>query len=57
MLVLRSTRVVLPDGVRPASLYVSDGTITDVAGYDKAPGRAEPVHDVGDLIVSPGIVD
>ena len=70
MLVLRSTRVVLPDGVRPASLYVSDGTITDVAGYDEAPGapsavaapgippgRAESVYDVGDLIVSPGIVD
>ena len=59
MLVLRSTRVVLPDGVRPASLYVSDGTITHVAGYDEAtpPGRAEPVHDAGDLVVSPGIVD
>jgi allantoinase len=54
-MVLRSTRVVLPDGVRPASLYVSDGTITHVAGYDEA--RAEAVHDVGDLIVSPGIVD
>jgi allantoinase len=57
VLVLRSDRVVFPDGVRPASLYVSGGTITHVAGYDETPSGAEALHDVGDLVVSPGIVD
>jgi allantoinase len=57
VLVLRSARVVLPDGVRPASLHVSGGTITHVAGYDEAPSGAEALHDVGDLVISPGIVD
>jgi allantoinase len=57
VLVLRSTRVVLPDRVGPASLYVSDGTITRIAGYDDEPDRAYRFHDVGDLVISPGIVD
>jgi allantoinase len=56
-MVLRSTRIVLPDAVRPACLYISDGTITHVAEHDETPGEAEPVHDVGDLVVSPGLVD
>jgi allantoinase len=56
-MVLRSTRIVLPDAVRPACLYISDGTITHIAGYGETPDAAEQIHDVGDLVVSPGLVD
>jgi allantoinase len=57
LFVLRSSRVVLPDGVRPASLHISDGTIRHVAGHDEVPGRVDLVHDAADLVVSPGLVD
>ena len=55
MLVLRSRRVVLPHEVRPASLFIKDGTITHIG--DDLSDRSERIHDVGDLVVSPGIVD
>jgi allantoinase len=56
-MVLRSTRIVLPDAVRPACLYISDGAITHIAGYGETPDEAEQIHDVGDLVVFPGLVD
>jgi len=49
-LALRSTRVVLPDGVRAATVHVRDGVI---AAIDDA-GAAT---DLGDLVVMPGLVD
>jgi allantoinase len=55
-LVLRSRRVVLPDGVRPASVHVYDGRIAAVAGFDDVgPGAA--LIDVGDDMLLPGLVD
>ncbi|MDX6228313.1 MAG: allantoinase [Frankiales bacterium] len=51
---LRSTAVVLPDGVRPATLVMADGRIAAVLGHDLAPAG---VVDVGSLTVSPGLVD
>jgi len=33
-LIIRSARVVLPDGVRPASIHISGGRITRVGAYD-----------------------
>lgn len=64
-LVLRSTRVVTPEGTRPASVAVAGGTITAVLPYDGPPGSAygcEPppgarLEDVGDDVVLPGLVD
>ena len=50
---LRSTRVVLPDGVRPAAIHVDGGRIVRVD--DQA--SAERTFDYGDLVISPGIVD
>jgi len=47
----RSRRVVLPDGVRPASVHVSDGRIERIGSYDEAG------IDFGDLAILPGIVD
>jgi len=52
--VIRSRRVVLPDIVRPASIHISNGTITRVADYDDV---NEDAIDAGDLVISPGLVD
>ena len=51
-MILRSTRVVLPDAVGPASIHIADGRIVRV---DE--DRSERSIDVGDLVISPGIVD
>src|SRR5438552_1970764 len=56
VLVIRSSRVVLPTGERPASLVIEDGTITGIAAYDEVPAGAELVE-AGSLVVSPGVVD
>jgi len=55
-LVVRSERVVFPDGMRPASIHVRDGRIADVRAYtERAAGVRE--LDAGDLVVLPGLVD
>ena len=51
---LRSTSVVLPDEVRPATLVISAGRIVEVLDHETS---AEDVVDVGSLTVSPGLVD
>jgi allantoinase len=53
--ILRSTRVVLHDAIRAATLYIDNGIITRVGEYDDPEGRS--AVDFGDLVVSPGIVD
>lgn len=50
-LVLRSSRVVLPDGVRPAVVVADGPRITAVV--DEHPDAV----DLGDLVLSPGLVD
>ena len=50
--ILSSRRVVLPDGVRPASIAVKDGTIAEISDYDARSGE-----DAGDLVVMAGLVD
>jgi allantoinase len=47
---IRSTRVVLPDGVRPATIHF-DETIRAIEEH----GPAD--HDYGDLVILPGLVD
>ena len=54
--VVRSRRVVLPDGVRPAAVHIADGRITAITAWDDVPALAT-VDDVGDLALLPGIVD
>jgi allantoinase len=55
-LILRSTRVVLADAVRPADIHVENGAIVSVDRRAKASADRDLV-DVGDLVISPGIVD
>lgn len=53
--VLRSRRVVTPQGVRPAAVHVRDGKIERVGEW--ADVGSAPLEDVGELAVLPGIVD
>src|SRR5574342_312314 len=80
MWTVRSSRVVLPDGERPASIQIEGGVITSVADVAQPLGAASDalriarpelvegptrsgqapeglLIDVGDLVISPGIVD
>ncbi|RNG26479.1 allantoinase AllB [Streptomyces botrytidirepellens] len=56
-LVLRSTRVVTPEGLRPASVTVADGRIVDVLPHDAEVPTGARLEDVGDDAVLPGLVD
>ncbi len=51
---LRSSRVVTPDGERPAVVHVRTGRIVDVS-VEAPPGVL--VRDVGDRVILPGVVD
>ena len=49
--VLRSNRVILPTGERPASVHVHDGRIVAIGPH------SDPGDDLGDLVLLPGLVD
>ncbi len=53
--VFRSRRVVLPEGVRAATVHVQDGVITRISEWDDTgPGD---LADVGEAALMPGLVD
>jgi allantoinase len=52
----RSTRVVTPEGVRPATVFADSCTITAIHAWD-APRAANALHDFGNLVLLPGLVD
>ncbi len=54
--VIRGHRVVTPHGVRSAAVHIEDGRIARVTGYDDVPDGVR-THDVGRLLVMPGLVD
>ncbi|MFF9478610.1 allantoinase AllB [Streptomyces sp. NPDC014733] len=56
-LVLRSARVITPEGMRAASVAVSGGTITAVLPHDAAVPDGARVEDFGDDVLLPGLVD
>lgn len=47
---IRSRRVVLPDGVRPATIRIENGAFVEI-------GEGTADQDFGDLVVMPGLVD
>ncbi len=54
--ILRSHRVVLPDGVRPATLVIEDGVFSSITDHEaNIPG--DSVEDFGNLVISPGGID
>ncbi|MER7404897.1 allantoinase AllB [Streptomyces sp. NPDC000070] len=56
-LVLRSTRVITPEGTRAASVAVTAGTITAVLPYDAPVPETARLEDLGDHVLLPGLVD
>ena len=58
-MIVRGRHVVMPDGIRPATLYVRDGRITSISSnLDDVPSQSdEPVIDAADLAILPGMVD
>ncbi|MGW4031329.1 allantoinase AllB [Streptomyces sp. NPDC004838] len=56
-LVLRSTRVVTPEGTRPASVAVSGDRITAVLPYGTETPTGARLEDVGEHALLPGLVD
>jgi allantoinase len=52
----RSSRVLTPEGLRPATLLVENERIVAVLGWNDAPASAT-VRDFGDLVLLPGLVD
>jgi allantoinase len=55
-LLIRSRRMVLPDGVREAAAFVRDGRIERIGDYDLRLD-ADRTVDLGDLPLLPGLVD
>lgn len=54
--ILQSSRVCLPEGTRPAAVVIDDRRIAEV--IDGRPATDQlPVCDVGDWVVSPGLID
>jgi allantoinase len=51
-----SSRVVTPDGVRPAAVVVEEGRIHSVRSIADTPPAAQ-LHPCGDLVLLPGLVD
>jgi len=56
--IIHGDRVVLPDGMRPATIRVDEGRITAVSGKDTSVARGDAtVIDAGTAVVMPGLVD
>jgi allantoinase len=54
--VIRSKRVVTPEGVIAATVHIRNGKITAVRAYDDIPSGAN-VYDAQESVVMPGLVD
>jgi allantoinase len=53
---IRSQRVVTPEGVRAATVFLDKGVIKEIAGYNDAPS-GKHIYDTGESVVMPGLVD
>ncbi len=56
-MLIRGRRVLLPTGVAPATLHITDGRITAVTAFDAPAPSDVPRIDANELLVTPGIVD
>ncbi|MGW2250399.1 allantoinase AllB [Kitasatospora sp. NPDC001660] len=55
--VIRSRRVVLPDGERPADVLIRDGKIAQIAAHGSLLVGDQQLVDLGDTALLPGLVD
>ncbi|TPQ19532.1 allantoinase AllB [Streptomyces sporangiiformans] len=56
-LILRSTRVITPEGTRAASVAVAGGKITAVLPYEAEVPAGARLEDFGDDVLLPGLID
>lgn len=56
-LAVQSRRVVTPEGIRSACIRIEDGVIASVGASEPPARRERGVHDFGDRLVLPGLVD
>ena len=54
---LRSSRMVFPEGERPAALHIENGIIEAIVEHRSEDPTGARIFDAGDLVVSPGLVD
>lgn len=54
--VIRGRRVMLPEGITPASVHIQDGVISKVGEWDEIETKAK-LFDAGNQAILPGIVD
>lgn len=57
MIVFRSRRVVLPEGVRPATVWIDGERIVRIGPHDVTVPGAIAADDLGGLVIMPGLVD
>ncbi|MFZ3217546.1 MAG: allantoinase AllB [Candidatus Acidiferrales bacterium] len=55
-LIVRGRRVLTSEGERPAAVHIRAGSIAAVSAFNEIPNGAA-VHEAGDFIVMPGLVD
>src|SRR5437763_14737946 len=55
--IIRGHKVVLPDGVAPASIHIRNGVINAVGAYDEIPMGCEVIDAGANSFVMPGLVD
>ncbi|MGA7915537.1 MAG: allantoinase AllB [Candidatus Acidiferrales bacterium] len=55
-LIVRGKRVITPEGERAAAIHVRGGVIAAITEFNDVPGGTT-IHEAGDLVVMPGIVD
>jgi allantoinase len=55
-LIIRGRRVVTPEGERAAAIHARGGVISAITAFEDIPSGAV-IHDAGDSVVMPGIVD
>jgi len=53
---IRGKRVMTPEGVIAATVHMRNGIVTSITGYNEFPS-ARNIHDAGDSMVIPGLVD
>jgi allantoinase len=53
---IRGKRVLTPDGLIAATVHLRDGIVTSITGYNEFPS-ARNIHDAGESVVMPGLVD
>jgi imidazolonepropionase-like amidohydrolase len=53
---LRSQRVLLPDGLKPATLTIEGGKIANIEAWEQGDASQEPqLFEVGDAMITPGL--